>query len=197
MRINSKLFFLPTCTFLLDLNLSLLGFLFELFAQANSIQFFRIFFSSHAQWFSLSVVCLQIENMENGLRRSRRKKSRNVAVDVEGKQKARKVDKLSRRLFPASFALFNIIYWFYYTLIPWHPRTCRHCITLFNPCFTVVCFFIINPFKFLSGKGGIGENLYDYLRYIVVFRISCVNVNYYRYVHLSQVWYLAIKYLSL
>ena len=35
--------------------------------------------------------------------------------DPEGKHKARTVDKVSRRLFPVVFLLFNIIYWIFYT----------------------------------------------------------------------------------
>jgi hypothetical protein len=34
----------------------------------------------------------------------------------DGKARAKKVDKLSRKAFPLSFLLFNIIYWLYYTL---------------------------------------------------------------------------------
>jgi hypothetical protein len=39
-----------------------------------------------------------------------------VGADPEGKQKARQVDKISRRMFPLTFTLFNIVYWLMYTL---------------------------------------------------------------------------------
>lgn len=34
----------------------------------------------------------------------------------DGKARAKKLDKFSRKAFPLSFLLFNIIYWLYYTL---------------------------------------------------------------------------------
>jgi len=37
-------------------------------------------------------------------------------IDPEGKQKARQVDRISRRMFPLTFTLFNIVYWLMYTL---------------------------------------------------------------------------------
>ena len=37
------------------------------------------------------------------------------APEKDGKYKARQVDKFSRKSFPISFVLFNIIYWAYYT----------------------------------------------------------------------------------
>ena len=37
-------------------------------------------------------------------------------VDPEGKLKAQKIDKLSRKLFPLAFLLFNIVYWIIYTV---------------------------------------------------------------------------------
>jgi hypothetical protein len=42
----------------------------------------------------------------------------NTAVDTEGKQTARKIDRLSRKLFPACFVAFNLIYW---TVYSWFP----------------------------------------------------------------------------
>ena len=37
--------------------------------------------------------------------------------DPDGRQKARYIDKLARKLFPLAFVVFNIIYWLSYTLI--------------------------------------------------------------------------------
>ena len=37
-------------------------------------------------------------------------------VDPEGKIKARKIDKLSRKIFPLAFLLFNIVYWIIYAV---------------------------------------------------------------------------------
>ena len=38
------------------------------------------------------------------------------SIDPEGKIKARKIDKISRKAFPLAFLLFNIIYWIIYTV---------------------------------------------------------------------------------
>ena len=38
------------------------------------------------------------------------------APESEGKQKARKVDKISRKGFPLAFLIFNIVYWIIYTI---------------------------------------------------------------------------------
>ena len=54
----------------------------------------------------------QINIVENG--GDRRDAPR--VVDPEGKHKARKIDKVSRKLFPIAFILFNIVYWIMYTL---------------------------------------------------------------------------------
>lgn len=54
----------------------------------------------------------QINIVENG--GDRRDAPR--VVDPEGKHKARKIDKVSRKLFPIAFVLFNIVYWIMYTL---------------------------------------------------------------------------------
>jgi hypothetical protein len=58
-------------------------------------------------------VALQMNIVENANtdRREPPKK-----VDPEGKHKARKIDKVSRKLFPMAFLVFNIIYWIVYTL---------------------------------------------------------------------------------
>lgn len=55
---------------------------------------------------------LQINIVENGA--DRREPPR--VVDPEGKHKARKIDKVSRKIFPVAFVLFNIVYWIIYTI---------------------------------------------------------------------------------
>ena len=37
-------------------------------------------------------------------------------LDPDGKAKARKIDKVSRKAFPAAFLIFNIFYWVMYTV---------------------------------------------------------------------------------
>ena len=37
-------------------------------------------------------------------------------VDPEGRNKARRVDKVARKVFPFAFILFNVAYWLVYTL---------------------------------------------------------------------------------
>ena len=56
----------------------------------------------------------QIGTVENGGRPGLRR--RQMRSDVEGKQKARRVDKLSRKMFPLAFIIFNICYWIFYTV---------------------------------------------------------------------------------
>ena len=36
--------------------------------------------------------------------------------DLEGKHKAKKIDKVSRKIFPMAFVLFNLVYWIMYTV---------------------------------------------------------------------------------
>lgn len=55
---------------------------------------------------------VQINIIENGA--DRRQPPR--VVDPEGKHKARQIDKISRKMFPLAFALFNLVYWTMYTL---------------------------------------------------------------------------------
>ena len=50
--------------------------------------------------------------MENG---ADLKEPAKVAENL-GKNRARKVDKISRRIFPLAFLIFNIIYWILYTM---------------------------------------------------------------------------------
>ena len=40
------------------------------------------------------------------------------AQEPDGKRQARAVDKLSRKMFPLSFFVFNIIYWVFYFVQP-------------------------------------------------------------------------------
>jgi hypothetical protein len=54
----------------------------------------------------------QIDIVENG--GDKRQPPR--VVDPEGKQKARHVDRISRKAFPIAFTLFNIIYWIVYAV---------------------------------------------------------------------------------
>ena len=58
------------------------------------------------------VVWLQLDVIENGA--DRRQPPR--YLDPDGRQKARKVDKISRTMFPMTFVLFNVIYWILYTV---------------------------------------------------------------------------------
>lgn len=41
-------------------------------------------------------------------------------LDPDGRQKARKVDKVSRRMFPMTFVLFNIVYWILSLILDLH-----------------------------------------------------------------------------
>ena len=58
-----------------------------------------------------TAVRVQIDYIENGGNRGPPR-----IIDPEGKQKARQVDRISRRMFPLTFSLFNIVYWLMYTL---------------------------------------------------------------------------------
>jgi hypothetical protein len=66
----------------------------------------------------LNSFALQINIVENG--NDRREPPR--VVDPEGKHKARKIDKVSRKIFPIAFVLFNIVYWIMYT-VPFSTKT--------------------------------------------------------------------------
>lgn len=59
------------------------------------------------------VFTLQINIVENG-GGDRREPPR--VVDPEGKHRARQIDKVSRKIFPVAFVLFNIVYWIMYTV---------------------------------------------------------------------------------
>ena len=61
--------------------------------------------------FEYSNMHVQIDYIENGGNRGPPR-----IIDPEGKQKARQVDRISRRMFPLTFTLFNIVYWLMYTL---------------------------------------------------------------------------------
>ena len=37
--------------------------------------------------------------------------------EADGKVKAKKIDKLSRKIFPVAFVVFNIVYWIYYSVL--------------------------------------------------------------------------------
>ena len=37
-------------------------------------------------------------------------------VDPDGKRKARKIDKIARKIFPLVFLVFNIVYWIAYSI---------------------------------------------------------------------------------
>ena len=37
-------------------------------------------------------------------------------IDPDGKYKARRIDKVSRKMFPLAFILFNFAYWILYTV---------------------------------------------------------------------------------
>jgi hypothetical protein len=54
-----------------------------------------------------------MNTVENG---RERKEGAKGADMTEGKHKARKVDKISRKAFPLAFLIFNIIYWIIYTI---------------------------------------------------------------------------------
>ncbi|XP_064652535.1 glycine receptor subunit beta-like isoform X3 [Lineus longissimus] len=43
--------------------------------------------------------------------------TKTMIPDPDGKTKARRIDKLSRRLFPMAFLIFNVIYWVFYLVI--------------------------------------------------------------------------------
>lgn len=58
------------------------------------------------------MIYFQMGVLENG----RERRSTGKPVDPEGKIKARKIDKLSRKIFPLAFLLFNIVYWIIYAV---------------------------------------------------------------------------------
>ena len=70
---------------------------------------------SSPRYVCASVLLFQMESShENGGRPTLRR--RQLRMDVEGKQKARSVDKISRKMFPLAFILFNTVYWIVYTM---------------------------------------------------------------------------------
>ncbi|KAK7474221.1 hypothetical protein BaRGS_00034570, partial [Batillaria attramentaria] len=62
---------------------------------------------------SCSIVCLALQEKENGGGRKRLFSKTTVS-----RQRARRLDKISRLAFPAVFGVFNLIYWTFYMLWP-------------------------------------------------------------------------------
>ena len=60
----------------------------------------------------MHVLFLQMNIVENGGERRNAPK----LPDPEGKIKAQKIDKMSRKIFPMAFVLFNLVYWIFYTI---------------------------------------------------------------------------------
>lgn len=59
---------------------------------------------------------LQVNMVTHNGRDYRHVREKRHIIDTGGRQKARHIDKISRKLFPLAFLSFNMIYWLAYIL---------------------------------------------------------------------------------